>query len=88
MRPRGSIDLATLIASGGFATLLVAGIGAYVSTSNEVATRPSSQEVRQLIDDKTADKLSEINRRLSHLEQQQDTLLERLQTLVPTKEKR
>ncbi len=79
----GNGTVLTIITSGGVAAIFLAGLGAYVSLDERVSKAPTNQEVRQLIDDKTADKLAEITRRLAHIEQQEEDLITRFEGVAP-----
>lgn len=54
--------------------LLIAVASAYVSLDRRVEERPREAQVRQLIDDKTADKFFEVFRLFSHMEQRFDRI--------------
>lgn len=85
LRPfRGTVDLPTLIASGGLATLFVAGIGAYTSLATKIEDRPTEAEVRIIVDDKTLPKYDEILRRLDRIDRQ----LDRITLLTPAPKER
>lgn len=72
---RGQIAVGTLLSSGAVA-LVLAGLGGYVSLTNSILERTTPAAVEHIIDLKTADKLAETNRRLAHLEEQLERVLQ------------
>lgn len=64
--------------SSAVAAILLAFLGAYVSLRQEVYARPTDEQVRQLIDDKTTDKFFEVFRRFDKLDGRFDRLEDKL----------
>lgn len=60
--------------SSALVALAVALLSAYISLKQEVQSRPSDTQVRQLIDDRTSDKFFEMFRRFDRLDQRFDRL--------------
>lgn len=71
--------------AGAVIALLIAMGSSYFSLARQVEARPDRTEVRQIIDDKTVDKLNAIGKTVDRLDTQINKVLDKLDTL-PRKE--
>lgn len=60
--------------SSAIVALAIAFLSAYISLRQDVYARPTEEQVRQLIDDKTTDKFFEVFRRFDRLDKRLDDL--------------
>jgi predicted Zn-ribbon and HTH transcriptional regulator len=74
------------------AALFIAAATSYSSLSQKVATldaqKPTRDEVRQIVEDKTGARLDEVLRRQEHMDKQLDRLGEVIMRLAPAPERR
>lgn len=64
--------------------LFIALSTSYFALAKAVETKPSRDEVRQIVEDKTRDRLDEVLRRQEHMDKQLDRLGEAIFRLAPS----
>lgn len=67
--------------SSALVALLLALGGAYISLDRRVEARTTPDEVRQIVNDTTADKLGELTRSVNRVDAQINKVLDKLDTL-------
>lgn len=72
----------------GLVALFLAIAGAYASLDRRVEAKPSTADVRQIVEDKTRDRLDEVLRRQEHMDKQLDRLGEAIMRLDPRLEQK
>lgn len=64
--------------SSAIVALAIASLSAYITLRQDVYARPTEEQIRQLIDDKTSDKFFEVFRRFDKLDSRFDRIDEQL----------